>query len=226
MGEAVSAREPKSDATSRPAVIRTALVAAPTADLRDHCAGLLAARRGLRIVAGEPGRPLMAQIEATEPDVLVIDVGPTPMRGALATIPRTGLAAIVALTDDPRVVGALAGPGRALLPRRVTARELGAAVDAALAGLVVLHANTVRALRPAPRLPERDDGVAPEPLTPREIEVLGMMAEGLGNKSIAAHLGVSAHTVKFHVAAILAKLGASRRTEAVTLGLRRGLIMI
>jgi DNA-binding CsgD family transcriptional regulator len=65
-----------------------------------------------------------------------------------------------------------------------------------------------------------------QPLTPREIEVLGMLAEGLGNKTIARRLGISEHTVKFHVGSILAKLDASSRTEAVTLGARRGLIML
>jgi len=61
-------------------------------------------------------------------------------------------------------------------------------------------------------------------LTPRELEVLGLMAMGLGNKLIAAELGISTHTTKFHVAAVLAKLGAHSRTEAVALGMRRGLV--
>jgi DNA-binding NarL/FixJ family response regulator len=63
-------------------------------------------------------------------------------------------------------------------------------------------------------------------LTPREIEVLGMLAEGLGNKTIARRLGISEHTVKFHVGSIFTKLNASSRTEAVTLGARQGLIML
>ena len=63
-------------------------------------------------------------------------------------------------------------------------------------------------------------------LTPREIEVLGMLAEGLGNKEIAWRLQISEHTVKFHVASILSKLDASSRTEAVTVGFRQGLIML
>jgi DNA-binding NarL/FixJ family response regulator len=68
--------------------------------------------------------------------------------------------------------------------------------------------------------------IAQQPLTPREIEVLGMIAEGLGNKIIAARLGISDHTVKFHIASIFAKLNAGSRTEAVTIGIRQGLIMI
>ena len=65
-----------------------------------------------------------------------------------------------------------------------------------------------------------------QPLTARETEVLGMLADGLGNKIIAARLGISAHTAKFHVASIMAKLGAGSRTEAVTIGMRRGLVVI
>jgi DNA-binding NarL/FixJ family response regulator len=63
-----------------------------------------------------------------------------------------------------------------------------------------------------------------EPLTPREVEVLELLAEGLPNKAIAARLGLSDQTVKFHVAAISGKLGASNRTDAVRRGVRRGLI--
>jgi NarL family two-component system response regulator YdfI len=65
-----------------------------------------------------------------------------------------------------------------------------------------------------------------EALTPREIEVLGMMVEGWGNKEISTRLGISEHTVKFHVASIMGKLNASSRTEAVTSGIRHGLIML
>jgi len=65
-----------------------------------------------------------------------------------------------------------------------------------------------------------------EPLTPREVEVLGMLAEGQSNKSIAYRLGISEHTVKFHVTSIMGKLNAGSRTEAVTQGIRQGLIML
>lgn len=75
------------------------------------------------------------------------------------------------------------------------------------------------------------DGVAdadtsPEPLTSREREVLALVAEGLPNKAIAATLGISDQTVKFHVAAIIGKLGAANRTDAVRLAVRRGLVVI
>jgi two-component system, NarL family, response regulator YdfI len=88
---------------------------------------------------------------------------------------------------------------------------------------------------PATRPRELESGAGPgagpgaglaEPLTPREIEVLRWLAEGLGNKEIAARLNISEHTAKFHVASIMGKLGATSRTEAVTLGIRHGLVMI
>jgi len=70
------------------------------------------------------------------------------------------------------------------------------------------------------------DASAPEPLTARETQVLELMAEGLPNKSIAARLGISDQTVKFHVASIAGKLGAANRTDAVRLAVRRGLITL
>ena len=73
---------------------------------------------------------------------------------------------------------------------------------------------------------ERDDLWIEDPLTQREIDVLQLLAEGLPNKSIAQRLGISDQTVKFHIASILAKLGASNRTDAVRLALRRGLITL
>src|SRR5437867_6655415 len=71
-----------------------------------------------------------------------------------------------------------------------------------------------------------DDGALDEPLTPREIDVLELLAEGLANKAIAARLGISDQTVKFHVASICGKLGAANRTDAVRRAVRRGLITL
>jgi two-component system, NarL family, nitrate/nitrite response regulator NarL len=113
---------------------------------------------------------------------------------------------------------------RSILPRRVGGRALAIGLLAASRGLAVLEPGPAAAwLRPtAP--PDGDDG--PDPLTPREREVLSLLAEGLGNKAIAVRLDVSEHTAKFHVNAILGKLGATTRTEAVVLAARRGLVAL
>jgi len=132
--------------------------------------------------------------------------------------------AIVALGDEPGRLWTSASRAlglRAALPLRATAEELAGAVRAVHAGLFVLHPE---ALMPALA---GDTAVAPgTPLTAREREILELMADGANNRMIAARLAISRHTVKFHVASILAKLGAASRTEAVALALRSGLLAV
>jgi len=116
---------------------------------------------------------------------------------------------------------------KAALPSNLTGPEIVAAIEAAATGLVVLHPSDLEVLVPSQN--QVFDEIVPpivEPLTAREIEVLRLLALGLANKEIAARLEVSEHTVKFHVASIMGKLGASSRTEAVTLGIRHGIVMI
>jgi two-component system, NarL family, response regulator YdfI len=110
---------------------------------------------------------------------------------------------------------------RGILPSDVGAMQLEAALEAVTRGLIILHPGDTQ---PANDELEPIDYV--EPLTAREREVLQMLAQGRGNKDIAARLNISEHTVKFHVASILGKLGAGTRTEAVSLALRRGLILL
>ena len=114
---------------------------------------------------------------------------------------------------------------RAVLPDNATGPQIVAAIEAVAAGLTVLHPIEVESLLPTRAANELLETL-PEALTPREIEVLRSMAEGFGNKEIAARLGISEHTVKFHVASVMGKLGAASRTEAVTLGIRHGVILI
>jgi two-component system, NarL family, response regulator YdfI len=114
---------------------------------------------------------------------------------------------------------------KAVLPANMTGPQIAAATQAAAAGLLVLHpseAEILLQMHPTNEVRE----VLPEALTPREIEVLRLLAEGVGNKEIASRLGISEHTVKFHVASIMGKLGAASRTEAVMLGIRHGIILI
>lgn len=94
--------------------------------------------------------------------------------------------------------------------------SLAAAEESAIHADAVLLARVHRAI----------DTALLEPLTAREVQVLELMAEGLSNKGIAARLGISDQTVKFHVAAISGKLGASNRTDAVRRAVRHGLITL
>jgi NarL family two-component system response regulator YdfI len=115
---------------------------------------------------------------------------------------------------------------RGILPADVTAAQLTSAVSAVAKGLLVLQPGELALASASTQSRNGETAELFEPLTPREKEVLEMLASGLGNKQIAAHLKISDHTAKFHVASILGKLGASSRTEAVSLGLRRGLILL
>jgi DNA-binding CsgD family transcriptional regulator len=112
---------------------------------------------------------------------------------------------------------------RALLPHDASPAEIVAAIEAAAAGLAVIDPGELESLvAESPAQPAADPG----PLTARELEVLRLLADGVANKNIAWQLQISEHTVKFHVAQILAKLNAGTRTEAVTQGIRRGLILL
>jgi DNA-binding NarL/FixJ family response regulator len=149
------------------------------------------------------------------------------MREALAAIAEGFSVPTILLVDDPHAdvaLAALRAGASAVLARQSDARELEAALDAVRAGLVVLDAAVRDALAPA-QTAARGSALT-EPLTERERQVLAMLANGLSNRRIAERLAISENTVKAHVAAILAKFGATTRTEAVTIGVRLGLVML
>ncbi len=118
---------------------------------------------------------------------------------------------------------------RAVLPAQANANEISGALLAIAAGLIVIHPHDLEDVFPATQRAV-DSGVLDsarlDSLSPREVEVLGMIAEGLSNKTIAWQMQISEHTVKFHVGSIMTKLNAGSRTEAVTRGLRQGLIYL
>jgi DNA-binding NarL/FixJ family response regulator len=139
-----------------------------------------------------------------------------------------GTQSIVLLSDDPHAVHrlrALPLRGWALLSADAGGNELKAAIEATIQGLVVLPLALSSQLLNSPRFTPSDDDPV-EPLTPREIEVLTLLGQGLPNKLIARQLTISEHTVKFHISSIFAKLGAASRTDAVSRGARAGLIVL
>jgi DNA-binding NarL/FixJ family response regulator len=165
------------------------------------------------------------------PDVIVIDLEPEASDALSSGFDADQAPpALVLLTDEAGsdwVHEALPGNVMALLSRDATPGEIVAAIEAAAAGLCVLPPEILARLL-AGRKPPRPMASAAhiEALTPREIEVLAMLAEGLGNKEIARQLAISDNTVKFHLSSIFGKLGATSRTEAVMLGMRHGFIMV
>ncbi|HKF23149.1 MAG TPA: response regulator transcription factor [Candidatus Angelobacter sp.] len=138
----------------------------------------------------------------------------------------------IALIDSPDpqwVRTALAAGTNAILSRQADPDELDLALSAAESDLILLHRNSTEAFS-AGSLgkvdPLSEAGTELEELTAREQEVLRLLADGLGNKQIAARLNISEHTAKFHISSILGKMSAGSRTEAVSQGIRRGLIPI
>jgi NarL family two-component system response regulator YdfI len=138
--------------------------------------------------------------------------------------------AVLLLTDNLEDVRELQNqslPAWGVLPINASEEELGAAVRALGEGLWVGSPTLLRILLRQPSVVEvSDTPPLPDPLTGREIQVLQMMASGLANKQIALSLGISEHTVKFHLSSLYAKFGVTSRTEAVRAGARRGLVVL
>jgi len=212
-------------------VIRVFIVAAsPLA--RAGLENLLAAR-GVSVVGRSASlESLFEQIVDVEPDVVLVDASGDNSEAALDALVASDLAIetiVILLCDHSRsgwIAEALRAGVRAILPSEVSPDQLAAALQAAMAGLVVVHPSEIAVALPAASAALSPLAELTEPLTPREREVLQMLASGLVNKEIAAKLSISEHTVKFHVASILGKLGAATRTEAVSLGFRRGLVLL
>jgi DNA-binding NarL/FixJ family response regulator len=180
-------------------------------------------------IADDP--PALARlIEHSRIDVVVADA---PSREQLCDWRgRPGRATFVVLLDPTELEAGLESLHRgvgAILPRSAGRDQIVAAIGAVTNGLVVLPRPVLAGLIEGAALAEasdRGDAAAAAPLTPRELEVLAAMADGASNKAIARRLDISFHTAKFHVAAILAKLDADSRTEAVTRAAQLGLVML
>ena len=133
---------------------------------------------------------------------------------------------VVALTDEFVEEMPFTSAIRACLPIASPIPQIAAAITAAANHFVVLTHRQAGNWLGGPRPAHDDENFSMDALTPRELQVLRMLADGLGNKEIAGQLNISDHTAKFHVAQILAKLRATSRTEAVVIGMRRGLVPV
>lgn len=220
-------------------VVRAGLVALIEADTRFTIAGS----------AAEFGELASEGAEGPIPDVVVVDAEreAEELLGAIRAFAeeaeegdRAPAFVVVGVEEGERVRESLrAGSVRALLPRGASGAEIIAALGAASAGLFALDADIFFALLSTPSRTSDRPGAAGatderllsagaelDALTPREREVLDMLASGFSNKEIAWRMKISEHTVKSHVASIFAKLNVSTRTEAVTQGIRKGLVMM
>ena len=213
-------------------MIRT-LVCAPSGIARAGLAEIVRGDARLEFAGESTPEALAARVRVLDPDVVLEEREP-----ATAALARPS----VALVDDPGAAWARAretndrpGP-HAILARDASPGEIVGAIVAVASGLVAVQPHVLafserQAVDPiddlGPEGLERGRAMPRgERLTAREIDVLGELARGVPNKVIAGRLKISEHTVKFHVASIFAKLAVASRTEAVTQGVRLGLIML
>lgn len=193
-------------------------------------------REGLRMllardpdleVVGEAadGAKALQQARRLRPDVVVMDLLMPVLDGMAATrairgeLPETEVLALTSVLESPSVVESIRAGAIGYLFKDTQAAEIRAAIKAAAAGQVQLSPQASVYLLGAVRLPER-----PESLTPREMDVLHLLAQGHSNKEIAHTLNLVEETVKFHVRHILAKLGVQSRTQAVLAAIRLGMV--
>jgi two-component system, NarL family, response regulator YdfI len=193
----------------------------PQAARRDRLYRSVSKDREIHIAGTAATFPLLRSMMSEVPaDLVVID-----LPAEVSTIARDWLfelldrlpVVLLSLEPNPEIFNRVlqAGVG-GLLRTDASSDQIIHAIKSVASGLMILDGALI------PQRP--DDEVLSEPLTPRESEVLRLLADGLGNKQIAAQLDISEHTIKFHIRSILGKLGVSSRTEAVSRGLRSGLI--
>jgi two-component system nitrate/nitrite response regulator NarL len=178
------------------------------------------------LLASEPGFEIVSEVAVmgdarlAGAELILWDLGPraVPLERSLVVdrVPTLALAG-----DDEAALDALRAGAHGVLLRSVDSERLLAALRAVASGVAVFEPGLLRLLVAGRAAP--GDSLA---LTPREFEVLSLVAEGLSNRLLAERLKISEHTAKFHMNAILNKLGAETRTEAVVLAARRGLLML
>ena len=196
------------------------------------------ARAGLAgVLAIEPSFVVVTQVAAQDDvvglaraqhaDEVLWDFGAVPPSsngmGLLRDLDDAGVPTLALVSGSEAGAEALRGGARGVMFRDGDPMHLVAAVRAVASGLTVMDSSMVGAALPARTATQ---STAVDALTPRELEVLGLLSEGLSNKAIATRLRISEHTAKFHVNSILAKLGVEGRTEAVVRAAKMGLVVL
>ena len=181
-------------------------------------------------VVGEAadGSEVVQLAETLLPDVILLDLEMPVVDGvaALEQLRENGSGArtivFTAYDTDERILGSLRAGARGYLLKGASRAELFEAVRTVHSGGSLLQPVVTGRL--LDHMSHEEDAPEPEPLTPRELEVLGLLARGLPNREIAGNLFISERTIKFHVGSILAKLDAGNRTEAARIAVQRGLV--
>jgi two-component system, NarL family, response regulator LiaR len=201
------------------------LVADDHAVVREGLRTFLALQEGIEVVGeAADGEAAVREAEHLRPDVVLMDLvmprldGVGAMRELRRRLPECRVIVLTSYAEDDRILPAIQAGAAGYLLKHVEPRELARAVRAAHAGEALLDPSVAARVVSALARPEREE------LTPREREVLALIARGMANKRIARELGVSEKTVKAHVGHVLAKLGVSDRTQAAVLAVRSGLV--
>jgi len=228
----VSERQVRNDQQSEHPVIRI-LVSDDHPIVRDGLVAILSGQRDFAVVGeASNGADVVALTRELRPDVLLLDLA-MPVLDGVGALERLRAEGIVVHTivftaydTDDRILAAVRAGAQGYLLKGAPREEVFRAVRVAHQGGSLLEPLVASKLLRAMERPAEHDGGALATLTPRERTTLTLLARGLQNKEIAHELGITERTVKYHVGAVLRKLGAGNRTEAVALAAQQGLVQL
>jgi DNA-binding NarL/FixJ family response regulator len=198
--------------------------------VRDGLVAILSTQPDFEVVGeANNGRETLELAPLLQPDVILLDLempeidGVETIQRLRKICPAARVIVFTAFDTDERILGAVQAGAQGYLLKGVPREEIFTAVRVVHGGGSLLQPIVAsKLLRQVSQ--EKDPTPPNDPLTPRELDVLVLLAQGLQNKEIALELVISERTVKFHVSSILSKLGAGNRTEAVTLAAQQGII--